>query len=300
MGDPAWILRSLLFVPGHRRDMIPKAAASGADAVILDLEDAVAPREKPAARRTVAEALDAMASSGAPGLAVFVRVNGLNSGLVDEDLAAAARPRLDGVCVPKCETPPDVHAMAARLLAVEDRVGVPRGRLRMLVLLETVHGVLDAPAIARQSPRIYGIVFGAEDFTADAGLARTREGAELTAARTAVSMAAHAAGVEPIDGIFADFRDEAGLVADTTEARRLGYTGKTLIHPAQIAPVHRVFAPAEEEIAKARRIVEAFERATGTESGVVVVDGAMVDRPVVLRAQRLLARAERTGTTAGG
>jgi citrate lyase subunit beta / citryl-CoA lyase len=299
MADPAWVLRSLLFVPGHRRDMIPKAAASGADAIILDLEDAVAPTEKSAARRTVAEALDDALSRAAPGLVVFVRVNGLSSGLVDEDLAVAARPRLDGVCLPKCETAADVQALAARLLAVEDRLRLPRGRLRMLVLVETARGVLEAPAIARESPRTYGVVFGAEDFTADAGLTRTRAGTELTAARTAVSIASHAAGVEPVDGIFADFRDETGLVADSAEARRLGCTGKTLIHPAQIGPVHRVFAPAADEIAKARRVVEAFDRATDTESGVVVVDGAMVDRPVVLRARRLLARAERTGIAEG-
>lgn len=292
MADPASVLRSLLFVPGHRHDMVPKASASGADAIILDLEDAVAPREKAAARRVVAEALE----GSLPGrLAVFVRVNSLGSGLVDEDLRGAARARLDGICLPKCEAPADVEAMAARLLLAEDRLQIPRGRLRVLALVETARGVLEAAAIARQSARICGLVFGAEDFTADAGLVRTRAGAELTPARAAVAIAAHAAGVDPIDGIFADFRDEAGLIADTTEARRLGYTGKTLIHPAQIAPVHRVFAPDPDDVAKARRIVEAFQRATTAESGVVVVDGAMVDRPVVLRAQQLLARAERAG-----
>jgi citrate lyase beta subunit len=295
MADTGWILRSLLFVPGHRRDMVPKAAASGADAVILDLEDAVAPRDKPAARRVVGEALEGPLAGASSGLVIFLRVNGFSSGLVDDDLHAAARPRLDGVCLPKCESPADAHAMAARLLVTEDRLGIPRGRLQMLALVETAQGVLTAAAIARASPRVYGMIFGAEDFTADAGLTRTRAGAELAAARTAVSVAAHAAGVEPIDGIFADFRDEAGLVADTAEARRLGYTGKTLIHPAQVAAVHRVLAPASEEVAKARRIVDAFERATDAESGVVVVDGAMVDRPVVLRAQRLIARAERAG-----
>lgn len=292
MADPLWVLRSLLFVPGHRHDMIPKAAAAGADAVIMDLEDAVAPAEKSTARRVVAAALEGPLPER---LVVFVRVNSIGSGLVDEDLRGAARPRMNGVCLPKCETPADVQAMSARLLAVEDRLGLPRGRLRMLAVVETAQGVLQAAAIARASPRIWGVVFGAEDFTADANLARTREGTELTAARTAVGLAAHAADVEPIDGIFADFRDEPGLVADTAEARRLGYTGKALIHPAQIGPVHRVFAPAPEEIAKARRIVEAFERAAAAGSGIVVVDGAMVDRPVAIRAQRVLARAARAG-----
>src|SRR5690348_2944859 len=121
MADPAWVLRSLLFVPGHRRDMIPKAAASGADAIIIDLEDAVAPAEKPAARQAAADALEGALASSSPRLAVFVRLNSLGSGLVDADLFGAARPRLDGVCLPKCEGPPDVQATAARLLVTEDR-----------------------------------------------------------------------------------------------------------------------------------------------------------------------------------
>jgi len=270
--------------------MIAKAAAAGADAIILDLEDGVAPAEKAAARRTVAAALDAPLPDG---LIVLLRANGTASGLLDADLREAARPRLDGVCLPKCEAPSDVEALAARLLTMEDRFALPRGRLRVLALVETTRGVLDAPAIARQSDRVFGLVFGAEDFTADAGMPRTRAGTELAAARTTVSLAAHAAGVEAIDGIFADFRDEAGLVADTTEARRLGYTAKTAIHPAQIGPVHRVFAPGAEEIAKARRIVDAFEQGAAAGSGIVVVDGAMVDRPVAVRAQRLLALAAR-------
>ena len=293
MTDSAWVLRSLLFVPGHRREMITKAAAAGADAVILDLEDGVAPGEKDAARRTVAAALD---GSLPEHLVVFVRVNSTGSGLLDADLRGAARARMDGVCLPKCESPADVQALATRLLAVEDRLGLPRGRLKILTLVETARGVLNAAAVARESPRAWGVVFGAEDFTADAGLPRTREGTELAPARTAVSLAAHAAGVEAIDGIFADFRDGAGLAADTAEARRLGYTGKTVIHPAQIAPVHRVLAPAADEIAKARRIVDAFEQAEAAGSGIVVVDGAMVDRPVAVRAQRVLARAGRAET----
>lgn len=290
MTDSAWVLRSLLFVPGHRREMIGKAAAAGADAIILDLEDGVAPGEKEAARRTVAAALD---GSLPEHLVVFVRVNSTGSGLLDADLRDAARARMDGVCLPKCDGPADIQSLAARLLNVEDRLGLPRGRLRILALVETARGVLQAPAAARESPRVWGLVFGAEDFTADAGLPRTREGTELGAARTAVGLAASAAGVEAIDGIFADFRDEPGLAADTAEARRLGYTGKTVIHPAQIAPVHRVLAPAAAEVAKARRIVDAFARAEAAGSGIVVVDGAMVDRPVAVRAQRVLARAGR-------
>jgi len=270
--------------------MIAKARGIGADAIILDLEDAVAPEEKDRARRTVAAAL----AEGFPEpLVVFVRVNSLESGLLDLDLSLAVCPRVDAICLPKCETPAAVQAVDARLRVAEDRCGLPRGRVQLLPMIESARGVLSAAAIARASGRICAVAFGAEDFTADARMTRTRHGTEVAWPRSAVSLAAHAAGAEPIDGIFADFRDEAGLRADAGEARRLGYAGKMVIHPAQIAPVHEAFSPTSEEAERARRVVAAFEDARAAGSGVAVVDGTMVDRPVFLRAQRVLAIAGR-------
>jgi citrate lyase subunit beta/citryl-CoA lyase len=296
MADAPWVLRSLLFVPGNRPAMIAKARTLGADALILDLEDGVAPDEKEQARRTVAEALE----TGFPeSLVVFLRANGPESGLLDTDLREAFRPRCQGVCLPKCEIPASVLASDARLRIAEDEWGTARGRVRLLPMIETAAGVLRAPAIARACPRICALGFGAEDFTANVGLVRSREGTELAWARTAVSLAAHAAGALPIDGIFADFRDEAGLRADTDEARRHGFAGKMLIHPAQIAPVHAAFAPTPEEVEHARAVVAAYAQARAAGSGVAVVDGAMVDRPVVLRAERVLAAAERGGRAPG-
>lgn len=290
MADPPWVLRSLLFVPGSRSAMITKARDLRADALILDLEDGVGPDEKDRARRTVAKALD----EGFPArLIVFVRVNGLESGLLDTDLREVIRPRINGICLPKCETPATVQAVDARLRVTEDRRGFRRGQVRLLPVIESARGIVNAAAIARASGRTCAVGFGAEDFTADVRMTRTREGAELAWSRSAVSVAAHAAGAEPVDGIFADFRDEAGLRADAQEARRLGYTGKMLIHPAQIVPVHAVFAPSAEEVEHARRVVAAFEDARAAGSGVAVVDGAMVDRPVFLRAERVLAAAGR-------
>ncbi len=297
MGDAAWWLRSLLFVPGSQPAMIAKARALGADAVILDIEDGVAPGDKERARRAVADALD----EGFPdALVVLLRPNGLHSGLLDLDLSGAFRPRVDGICLPKCEAPAAVQALDARLRILEDRWALPRGRVRVLPMIESARGVLQAPAIARASPRVCGVGFGAEDFTADAGIPRTREGGELAWARTAVSLAAHAAGVPAVDGVFADFHDEAGLRADAAEARRLGYTGKMVIHPAQIAPVHAALAPSAEEVERARRVVAAFEEACAGGSGIAVLDGAMVDRPVFLRAQRTLALARRAQGARGG
>lgn len=286
MAGAAWVLRSLLFVPGNRPSMIAKARDLGMDAIILDLEDAVAPDEKAGARRGVA---DALAQGFPEPLVVIVRVNGLQSGLLDLDLREIVHQRLNAICLPKCDSPAAVRAADARLLLAEDRCGLPRGRLRLLPIIESARGVLDAGAIARASGRICAIAFGAEDFTADAGMRRTREGTELAWARAAVALAARAAGADPIDGIFADFRDETGLRADAGEARRLGYAGKMLIHPAQIGPVHAVFSPTLDEVEHARRVVAAFDEAREAGSGIAVVDGAMIDRPVALRAERVLA-----------
>lgn len=293
MAPTAWVLRSLLFVPGHQARMIAKARGAGADAVILDVEDGVAPEEKTAARRTIAGALD----EGFPqSLVVFLRVNGLGSGLLDLDLREALRPRVDGICLPKCREAAETHALDARMRIVEDRHGMTRGRVRLMPMIESPQGVIAAPAIARECRRICAVAFGAEDFAAELGVPRTREGAEVAFARAGVSLAARAAGVDPIDGIYADFRDEAGLRADTAQARRLGYAGKMVIHPVQVAPVNESFAPTAEEVERARRIAAAFEEARARGSGVTVVDGAMVDLPVALQAQRVLEKARRSAT----
>lgn len=285
MAGAPWILRSLLFVPGHRADMIEKARRYGADALILDLEDGVAPDAKETARQIVAAALDDRWPEGPP---ILVRVNGTESGLLDEDIGVALRPRVDAVCLPKCHSPEEIQAVDARLQVLEDRWGMPRGRVRLMPMIETARGVLNAPAIARGHPRVAALGFGAEDFTADIGVPRTREGGEIAYARAAVSLAAHAGRVDALDGIYADFHDAEGLRADTAAARALGYTGKMVIHPAQISTVHAAFAPSTGEVAHARRVVSAFEEAQTRGAGIAVVDGAMIDRPVVLRAQRIL------------
>lgn len=291
MSGAPWILRSLLFVPGDRAEMIEKAPRYGADALILDLEDGVAPDAKPRARQIIAEALE---KGFPPGLPVLVRINGIASGALEDDLGAALRARADAVCLPKCNAPEEIEAIDARLRLLEDQWGVQRGRLRVIPMIESARGVLNAAAIARSHARVAAVGFGAEDFTADIGVTRTREGGEVRFARAAVSLAAHAAGVDPLDGIYADFRDPDGLRADTAAARALGYTGKMVIHPGQVSTVHAAFAPSPADVEHARRILAAFDDARARGAGVAVVDGAMVDRPVVLRAQRILAIATRS------
>ncbi len=297
MPDAPWILRSLLFVPGSHPELIAKARRLGADAIILDLEDSVVPAEKPAARRAVAAALE----EGFPEHhVVFLRVNGVASGLLDLDLRDGFRPRADGIMLPKCDTAAQVLAVDARLRVVEDRYARPRGRARILPLIESARGVLAAAAIVRSHPRICAVALGAEDLTADLGVTRSTEGGEVAHPRAMVSLAAHATGVDPVDGIYAAFGDEPGLRTDLAEARRLGYTGKLVIHPAQIAPVHEAFAPTREEVDRARRIVTAFEEAQAHGEGIAVVDGAMVDRPIALRAERVLAISARVAAEGRG
>lgn len=291
MSGAPWVLRSLLFVPGNRPDMIAKVSRYAADAVILDLEDGVAPDEKARARDVVAATLEA-GLEGAP--LVFVRVNSAESGLLEHDLRAAFRPAAGVLCLPKCEIAEEILIVDAHLRILETQYGLLPGTTRLLPMIESARGVVNANAIARCHPRVCGLAFGAEDYTADLGVARTREGEEIAYPRAAVSVAAHAARVDAVDGIYADFRDRDGLRADTLAARKFGYTGKMVIHPAQIATVHEAFAPTPAEIDHARRVVAAFEEAESRGAGIVVVDSAMVDRPVVLRAQRTLAIAARS------
>jgi citrate lyase subunit beta/citryl-CoA lyase len=293
-GTP-WILRSLLFVPGDRGDMIAKAPGYGADAIILDLEDGVAPETKAEARRVIGRVL---AELFPPRQVIFLRVNGVESGLLEQDLHEAFRPGIAGLCLPKCHSAEQVHSVDARLRVLEERYALPLGATRLLPMIEGARGVLNALRVGDAHARTWGLAFGAEDFTADIGVTRTRDGAEIGYARAAVSLAAHAAALEAVDGIFADFRDTSGLYADALVARGMGYTGKMVIHPAQIATVHAAFAPTQAEVDKARRVTMAFAEAQDRGLGVVVVDGAMVDRPVVLRAQRVLALAARVDPSA--
>jgi citrate lyase subunit beta/citryl-CoA lyase len=272
----------MLFVPASRPKLVEKARSLAAPAVILDLEDGVGAGEKELARAVLASALS---RGWPPRPTLFVRVNGPSTGLFVDDLRAVATLGAFGVCVPKCETAADVLAAEAELLAA----GAPAA-VRLLPFVESPLGILNAHAIARASDRVVAIALGAEDLAAAMSLRRTKEGAELAYFRAAVATAAHAAGVVPIDAVFIDFHDPEGLERDAAAGRALGFGGKQIIHPSQIEPVARAYAPSPAEIERARRVVEAFEAAAREGAGVVVVDGRMVDRPVVLQARRILGR----------
>ncbi len=278
-------LRTLLFVPGNKARMLDKARTQPADAAILDLEDGVLTGEKIAARAVVRRALEA----GGFEPQVILRINALTSGLAEADLREAFGPGVAAVCLPKAETAGDVARLAALLAELEGERGLPAGSLGICLMVETALGVLNAYAMAQASPRVRALCLGGEDLAHDLGAVRTQAGAELAHARAQMLLAARAAGALAVDTIWTDLTDPDGLLAEARQARHLGYSGKLVIHPAQIEPVHRAFTPSEEEVAHARRVLAAFEAAEARGDGILALDGRMIDAPVVARAREIVA-----------
>jgi citrate lyase subunit beta/citryl-CoA lyase len=283
------LYRSLIFVPGIRENMIEKARGFAADVIVLDLEDSVPPAEKEQARQIVRRSIPTLA---ALGHTVHVRVNPVGSGLTRDDLAAVVCPELSGICLPKVESAQDIRDIDVLIREQEMEHGVKPGTLALIPAVESARGVLRCEEICRASTRLTAVTLGADDYTADLGVHRTREGRELDYARQVMVVCARAADIQALDTPFADFRDEEGLVRESEWVRSLGFKGKYLIHPSQIGPVNRVFRPSEEEVAYARRVVEAFEEALARGEGAVQVDGRMVDAPVAKRARALIGLAE--------
>jgi citrate lyase beta subunit len=291
-------LRSLLFVPGNRERFLAKLETLRPDGVILDLEDSIPSGEKDAARGAVAELL----GSGRRGeQQLFVRVNDLRSGLAGADMAAVVSPRLAGVFLPKVDDPDELRE-ANRLLALaEQRAGMAIGSTRLIPIVETVRGIARVAELAEAGPRILGLNFGYDDFALDLGVVRTAEGLETFYPRARIAIAARAAGVLAIDGPMADFGNLPGLAEECRVSRQLGFTGKQCIHPSQLETVSRAFSPTPEEVARAREIVAAYERAEAQGRGSTRLGATsyMVDRPVVERARRVLELAAAVGGAGG-
>jgi citrate lyase subunit beta/citryl-CoA lyase len=269
--------RTVLFSPGDRPEMCRKAPTTGADTVVFDLEDAVAPSRKPHARAAVVDLLSAPDFDPGPAVEVAVRVA---DPATDLDALADAE-RLDAVMVPKADT--DTTSQVADALDARD-LSVP-----IIALIETATGVLDAREVAAH-PAVDACCFGAEDLAADLGATRTDEGTEVLYARERVVMAARAASVDAVDTVFTDLDDHEGLREETRFAATLGYDGKMVVHPNQVGVVHDALAPDPETVAWAKRVLAARDEADAAERGVFEVDGEMIDAPLVARAQRILGR----------
>ncbi|MER7717711.1 CoA ester lyase [Streptomyces flaveolus] len=277
-------LRSLLSVPGGSERFVAKATGVAADGIAFDLEDSVAPADKEAARRLVASTLPVFPSGGRQ---LWVRPNALDSGLLEADLEAVVGPELYGLHLPKVDDTETLLQVDHYLTYLERVRGLPSGAVRLMAWIESPAGLGRVEEICRATGRLDGVSLGSEDYTTALGVQRTAEGGELRYARARLANAAAAAGIGSLDGPEVNFRDRELFRSQASLARAAGLGGKFCIHPDQVVLAHEVFAAGEAERAWARRVVEAFE-ALGENGGAISVDGAMVDRPVYLRALRVL------------
>jgi len=289
-------MRSLLFVPADSEKKLEKAFSCGADVLLVDLEDSVAAANKPKARG-LARAFLAESRQKHPRPVLYVRVNRLDSAEIDRDLEAVMATAPDGILLPKCSRGPDVQHLGAKLAVHEAMNNLAAGSTKILALVtETAVSLFGMGTYVGSSKRLAGLAWGAEDLSASIGAETNRAAdgsptAPYMLARSLTLLAAAAAEVPAIDGIYAQFRDLEGLSRDCQQARRDGFSGKLAIHPAQVEIINKAFTPSAEAIARAEKIVAAF--AADPEVGVVSLDGEMLDRPHLLRAERLLARARR-------
>jgi citrate lyase subunit beta/citryl-CoA lyase len=290
-------MRSLLFIPGDSPRKLEKGLTSGADVLLLDLEDSIAPDGKAAARETtVAFLREAQPVAQRPRL--YVRVNGIDTGLIDADLDAVLAGKPDGIMLPKAEGGASIVHLDAKLTAREPMHRVAGGSTGVLALTtETAKAMFLAGTYAGASPRVSGLTWGAEDLSAELGAEANRDADgnfldPYRLARTLCLVGAAAAQMPAIDTVYVDFRNEAGLRRECEEARRDGFTGKLAIHPAQVPIINEVFTPTAEALAHAQAVVDAFAAAGG--AGVVGIGGVMYDRPHLAKAKQLLARAKAT------
>jgi len=296
------LFRSWMFVPGNRQRMIEKSLGTTVDAIMMDIEDGVAPAEKDAARQQIAACLDQVAAKlkTEPQLrtpARYVRINAVGHERSRDDLVAVVRNGLEGLVVPKVETPEQIQSVAQVLDRREPEVGLEKGSVRLLCALESPKGLFNACAIAGASPRVIGLLFGAEDFARELGLPLRREGEarDLVYARSALVTAASFAHVQSVDGVWPDLQDIEGLKTFSLQSRRLGFSGMSLIHPAQIEIVNGQFSPTADDIDYAQRVLKAFDEARARGEGAVAFGGQLLDLPIVDRARRTLELAESLG-----
>lgn len=291
------LLRTFIFAPGNHPRKVEKVFSLGADAVILDLEDAVAVNEKVAARQAVVEALKRpRACKG------YIRINASDTPFCYGDLLAIVGEGLDGIVLPKVESAAQLLMIDWLLAQLERECGLAAGRTDLMPIIETGKGVAAVREIAAAGSRARRVSFGAADYTHDMGMNWTLDEDELTPARAEIVLASRIAGLEPpIDTVFAHVGKHLDALKRTTQlARDLGFQGKLCIHPEQVGPIHEIFTPTEKEISDARKIVEAFEAAEASGSASIQVEGQFIDYPIVEKAKRILAIAAKTGAQGKG
>lgn len=284
--------RSLLFLPGNTPNMLINGSCLGADAVIFDLEDAVSPAEKDAARILVRNTMTYMDFRGCERV---VRINGIDTPYWKEDLDEVLPCRPDLILLPKTGSAADIREADAYITETEKRLGLAAGAVGLVALIETALGVENAFAIASASPRVTALFLGAEDLTADLRCKRTKEGREIEYARTRLVTAARAAGVDVYDTPFTDVNDDEGIETDAALAKALGFTGKASISPRHVETINRVFSPSQAEIDYAYEVMETIRLAKEQGKGAVALRGKMIDAPIVERARQTIAMAQEMG-----
>jgi len=280
-----FLMRSLLFVPGNRPDMLEKSISLGADVLVPDMEDSVPIGKKSAARETISDMLPRLAGNDRR---IVVRVNSLDTGMLEMDLESALGPSTFGINVGKVESEWDVRQIEKILYRIEGNKSLGYGSTRLIVFIESAKAVLNAESILGCSPRIIAAAFGAEDFTVDMDVERTENGTEVFLPRAMTAMAAVSVGITPLDVVYTNFRDSDGLQRDIKVGQSLGYKGKFAIHPSQIPLINDSYTPSSSMVDYARRVVEVFNEAENKGRGATSLDGQMIDVPVVKRAQKVL------------
>ncbi len=284
--------RSMLFLPGNTPRMLINGAFLGADAIIFDLEDAVAPAEKDAARILVRNTMRYMDLGGCE---VIVRINSIDTAFWKADLDQILPEKPGLILLPKTGSAADVREADACITELEDRLGLARNTVRLMPLIETALGVENAYAIASASDRVAALFLGAEDLTADLRCQRTKAGREIEYARTRLVTAARAAGVDVYDTPFTDVNDDEGIEVDAALAKALGFTGKASISPRHVEAINRVFSPTQKEIDYAYEVMEAIRVAKEQGKGAIALYGKMIDAPIVARAEQTIAAAKEMG-----
>ncbi len=283
--------RALLYMPGDNWKMISKSVTLGVDSICMDMEDGTAISKKAEARVTIAKALQELDFGKSEKLA---RINSVGSGWEKDDIEAVLPYRPDGIVIPKVESFEHVDWAGRLIEAAELKYGWPVNSIRVVIGVETAKGILNLKEIASH-PRLDAIIFGGEDFAASIGATRTKDAIELLYARQAVVVACAANDLQAIDIVTIDYKDIEALRAESEFGARLGYSGKQIIHPAQVEPVQTAFTPNDESIAYAKRIVETFEVSQKEGKGAYSLDGKMIDMPLLKNAQKVLERARAAG-----
>lgn len=289
--------RTSLYVSASSPANLIQAGFYEEDCIVYDMEDSVPHSEKDAARFLI---YNAVRYHRPPDKYVVIRINGIYSEYIEEDLEAAVRARPDAIRIPKVESGKEVQDISKRIAEIEKKAGIEQGATKIWCNIESYMGVLNAREIALSSPQVEAMALGAEDYTAGIGALRTKNGMEIFYARNAVLLACREAGIDALDAVFSDIGDLEGLKEDASLSRNLGFDGKTVIHPGQVDVVNACFAPGEKEIRGALRVLEMLAEGERMGRGVVTLDGSMLDRPMELRARAVLLKARAAGIKVGG